>query len=209
MSIDPFGFVSGAASAAATYYGQKEANKVNKQIAREQMQFQERMSNTSYQRQMADMEAAGINPMYAMNAGGASTPPGASTQVQNELGSAVSSAKDAALAMANLKNLREQNRKIGSDVRLNEALTESARQDAQVKATTSRHLNAQIGLAGADLARKMTENELLQSKIPAAKQDKAFDESKVGEWVRWFNRVFDNPISNSIYEVGKGLILRK
>lgn len=45
--------------------------------ARQQQDFQERMSNTSYQRAVEDMKKAGINPMFAITQGGASSPGGA------------------------------------------------------------------------------------------------------------------------------------
>lgn len=45
-----------------------------KEFAREQMSWEERMSNTSYQRAVEDMKKAGINPVMAINQGGAATP---------------------------------------------------------------------------------------------------------------------------------------
>lgn len=63
--------------------GQEDANEANLQLGREQMAFQEKMSNSAYQRATADMRAAGVNPMLAVQQGGAGTPPGALPRVEN------------------------------------------------------------------------------------------------------------------------------
>lgn len=65
--------------------GQSDANSANAAAAQKQMDFQERMSNTSYRRGMADMKAAGLNPMLAFMKGGASVPDGARYEAGNEM----------------------------------------------------------------------------------------------------------------------------
>ncbi len=50
-------------------------------LAQRQMDFQERMSSTAWQRGVKDMQAAGLNP-YIMAPGGASSPTGAMANLQ-------------------------------------------------------------------------------------------------------------------------------
>lgn len=100
------GLITGLTGAALSYYGAREANKANTQMAREQMAFQERMSNTAYQRAMADMEKAGLNPILAYQQGGASSPAGATATMQNEMAPAVGSALQAMQVRANIQQVR-------------------------------------------------------------------------------------------------------
>lgn len=60
---------------------QEAANKSNEKIAREANTWQEKLANSQYQRQMSDLKKAGLNPMLAMNLGGAAVPSAKTAQM--------------------------------------------------------------------------------------------------------------------------------
>lgn len=110
--MDPatIALIASAAAGGASYLGQSSANRSSARLAREQMDFQERMSSTAYQRARADMEAAGINPLVAFSSGtaGASTPVGSSAKQESTTAAGVSSALQAARLKADIENIKSQ-----------------------------------------------------------------------------------------------------
>lgn len=124
--MDPFlgSAILGTVGGVAGYFGQQsanesnaalqeKANQANSQIAAENRSWQERMSNTAHQREIADLKLAGLNPILSATGGsGASTPSGNTAQMgaakmEDAIGKGLSSAKDFASMPSALQNAQK------------------------------------------------------------------------------------------------------
>ncbi|AZL82941.1 DNA pilot protein [Apis mellifera associated microvirus 61] len=153
--MDPFtaSVIVGGAGALGSVF----ANQSNQQSVADQMRFQGYMSSTAHQREVADLRAAGLNPILSALGAGSSSPQGAAAQIQNPL-EGISKGMETAIAVKQQKKDFEQK----------DAQISNTQQDTSNKIAQSGLINAQAISTAKDVEQKTLQTKLLKETLPHA-----------------------------------------
>ena len=146
----PFMAAATALGGILGFAGQSSANAQASASVDKQMDFQREMSNTAHQREVADLRAAGLNPILSAGGSGASVPSGASFTPVNTLANI---GKD----MASAAGVHNQTRATKADIGLKDVQGTNVKADTILKGATASNVSAQTANTNADTLIKLTE----------------------------------------------------
>lgn len=124
--------IGGVAAGLSSLFGGERANRQNRQEAQRNREFQERMSNTAWQRAVKDMEAAGLNPALAYSQGPSSTPGGSMASMEDAVTPAVSTAMQKVRLRKDIQEAEGRIKKMEQEVLTSREMAATAKQQGDL-----------------------------------------------------------------------------
>ena len=146
--------------------GQRDANRANIAMARENRAWQEKMSNTAYQRAATDMSAAGLNRILALGSP-ASTPGGNVATIGNVGAAGVAGAASGA-------STGKQALALDKELKALDASIKNQNQDTELKIKQGAKSSQDYNVAEAQEEQVRATTRIIDAQLPGARAEAQF-----------------------------------
>jgi hypothetical protein len=168
--------------------GQAATNAQSAEEAQRNRDFQERMSSTAHQREVNDLMAAGLNPILSANSG-ASSPSGSMGSFSNPEAAGIEAANRTASSANAIAMNHKALQKIDAEIDATKASTATSETQAALNRVAKGKVLADTALTNSSNSIAQTNKQLLDTKLPQAKNDADVHSGLSGKILSYLNAI--------------------